>query len=126
MTYRTSSTVAYPRPHPLLQSEPQPGCRRQWPHDDIFATATIINVRDAVQDWSRTRGVSLGVPSISTFVDHGYYDQFLGGWFEYRVFAEQLNLCSAIWKRPSGGDHLNVILEACKKRLVHRCDGIGP
>jgi hypothetical protein len=95
-------------------------------NDDIFATATITNVRDAVQDWSRTRGVSLGVPFYLYLVDHGYYDQFLAAGLTGRVFAEQLNLWLSNLEATSGADNINVILEACKSGSFIDVTGLGP
>jgi hypothetical protein len=82
--------------------------------DDLAALATPTNVRQAVQDWARQRGVGLEVPFFLVLVDHGFFDQFLADGSQGRISAADLNLWLSNLEATSGADQINVILEACK------------
>jgi hypothetical protein len=127
MAYRTFLNTGVPKANiRYFSPNPNRDVDGNGLNDDIFATVTITNVRNAIQDWSRTRGVGLGVPFYLYLVDHGYYDQFLAAGSTGRVFAEQLNLWLSNLEATSGADNINVILEACKSGSFIDVTGLGP
>jgi len=95
-------------------------------HDDIYATVTITDVREAVQDWPRERGVQLGVPFYVYLVDHGHYDQFLAEGAAHKVWAADLDLWLSNLEATSGADNINVILEACHSGSFIDVTALGP
>ena len=69
------------------------------------------NVRDAIQDWARTR-VGLGVPLWLYLVDHGEVDRFHNEVGEV-VTAAELDLWLSNLEATSGVDQIDVIVDAC-------------
>lgn len=82
--------------------------------DDITATATLANVRTAVQDWAREQGVSLGVPFYLYLTGPGSEDHFLANGSDQQITADELNLWLDNLESTSGTDNINVIIEASK------------
>ena len=77
----------------------------------VDGTPTKAHLRDAVQDWARTR-VGLGAPLWLFLVDHGNVDRFHNEIAEV-VTAEELNLWLSNLEATSGVDQINVIVDAC-------------
>jgi len=84
-------------------------------HLDVDGAPTWQNVRYAVQDWPRERGVRLGVPFYLYLVDHGGTDYYCaqGCAADRRVTAADLNLWLDNLEATSGADEINVVIEAC-------------
>jgi hypothetical protein len=82
--------------------------------DDITATATLANVRTAVQDWARERGVRLGVPFYLYLTGPGSEDHFLANGSDQQIAADELNLWLDNLESTSGTDNINVIIEASR------------
>lgn len=82
-------------------------------NDDIAGLPEPLLVKNAIQDWSKTRGVSLGVPFFLYLVDHGNYDQFLANGTNGKITANDLDLWLSNLESTSGADQVNVIIEAC-------------
>jgi hypothetical protein len=95
-------------------------------NNDIYATATVTQVRDAIQNWARDQGVGLGVPFYVVLADHGHYDQFLAAGTGGRIWAADLNLWLSNLEATSGADNVNVIFEACKSGSFIDVTGVGP
>jgi len=95
---------------------------------DVDGEPTPENVRYAVQDWSRERGVSLGVPFYLYLVDHGGTDYYCaqGCAADRRVTAAGLNLWLANLEAISGADHIIVIIEACYSGSFIDVTALGP
>jgi hypothetical protein len=83
--------------------------------NDIAGPPTVVNVRAAVQDWPRERGVALGVPLYLYLVDHGLVDRFKadGDTPTSQITAADLNLWLSNLEATSGADNINVIIDAC-------------
>ncbi len=83
--------------------------------DDVAGPPTVANVRDAVQDWPRQRGVALGVPFYLYLADHGLVDRFKadGDAAASQITATDLNLWLSNLEATSGADNINVIIDAC-------------
>ena len=72
---------------------------------------TEANVRDAIQNWARTR-VGLGAPLWLYMADHGNVDRFHNEIGE-TITAAELNLWLSNLEATSGVDQINVIIDAC-------------
>jgi len=113
--YRTFRRAGVPRENIRYLSM---GFNRDVDQDgvlDVDGAPTWENVRYAVQDWPRERGVRLGVPFYLYLVDHGGTDYYCahgcaGG---KRVSANDLNLWLSNLEAMTGADEINVIIEAC-------------
>jgi hypothetical protein len=83
--------------------------------NDIAGPPTVANVRAAVQDWARERGVALGVPFYLYLVDHGLVDRFKadGDVAANQITAADLNLWLSNLEATTGTDNINVIVDAC-------------
>lgn len=83
--------------------------------NDIAGLPTVANIRDAVQNWTRERGVALGVPFYLYLVDHGLVDRFKadGDAAVNQITATDLNLWLSNLEATSGADNINVIIDAC-------------
>jgi hypothetical protein len=83
--------------------------------NDIAGLPTVANVRAAVQDWARERGVALGVPFYLYLVDHGLVDRFKadGDVAANQITAADLNLWLGNLEATTGTDNINVIVDAC-------------
>jgi len=77
----------------------------------VDAAPSWENVRDAIQDWARTR-VGLGTPLWLYLADHGQVDRFHNEVDEV-VTAGELNLWLSNLEATSGVDQINVIIDAC-------------
>lgn len=95
-------------------------------NDDIAGLPDPAGVRDAIQDWSPSRGVSLGVPFFLYLVDHGNYDQFLSNGTGGKITAGDLDLWLSNLEATSGADQINVIIEACHSGSFINQDNPGP
>jgi hypothetical protein len=95
-------------------------------HDDIVATATITNVRYAIQDWPREQGLALGVPFYVYLMDHGHYDLFLADGSAGWVTAPLLDLWLSNLEATTGADQITVIIDACKSGSFIDVTGVGP
>ena len=96
--------------------------------NDVAGLSTPANVRDAVQDWARERGVALGVPLYVYLVDHGLVDRFKtdGNALANHVTAGDLNLWLSNLEATTGADNVNVILDACYSGSFIDVTGAGP
>jgi hypothetical protein len=72
---------------------------------------SMANIRDAIQDWARTR-VGLGLPLWVYLADHGQVDRFHNDVGE-TVTAAELNLWLSNIEATSGVDQVNVVIDAC-------------
>jgi hypothetical protein len=95
-------------------------------NDDIAATATITNVRYAIQDWPREQGLALGVPFYVYLMDHGHYDQFLANGNAEKVTAPLLDLWLSNLEATTGADQITVVIDACKSGSFIDVTGAGP
>ena len=95
-------------------------------NDDIVATATITNVRYAIQDWPREQGLALGVPFYLYLIDHGHYDQFLAHGNAQKVTAALLDLWLSNLEATTGADQVTVVIDACKSGSFIDVTGAGP
>jgi hypothetical protein len=96
--------------------------------NDVAGLSTPANVRDAVQDWARERGVALGVPLYVYLVDHGLVDRFKadGDALASHVTAADLNLWLSNLEATTGADNVNVILDACYSGSFIDETALGP
>jgi hypothetical protein len=94
--------------------------------DDIAGLPTPSNVRNAIQDWSRNRGVGPGIPFYLFLVDHGGVDQFLSDGVNGKILATDLDLWLSNLEATSGADHLNIVLEACNSGSFIDANALGP
>jgi len=113
--YRTFRRLGVPRGNIRYLSV---GANRDANQDgylDVDGPPTWENVRYAVQDWPRERGVRLGVPFYLYLVDHGGPDYYCadGCAAGKRVSATDLNLWLDNLEATSGADEINVTVEAC-------------
>ena len=72
---------------------------------------TEANVRDAIQNWARTR-VGLGAPLWLYLADHGNIDRFHNEIGETLTAAE-LNLWLSNLEATSGVDQINIVIDTC-------------
>ena len=72
---------------------------------------TEANVRDAIQNWARTR-VGLGAPLWLYLADHGNIDRFHNEIGEVLTAAE-LNLWLSNLEATSGVDQINIVIDTC-------------
>jgi hypothetical protein len=113
--YRTLLNAGVPKSNiRYFSPDPDRDVDGNGSNDDIYATATVTNVRDAVQNWSRDQGVGIGVPFYLVLADHGHYDQFLAAGTGGKIWAADLDLWLSNLQDTSGADNINVIFEACK------------
>ena len=94
--------------------------------DDIIGPPDPLAVRDAIQDWARTRGVGLGVPFYVVLVGDGSTDEFLAEGASSTITAENLNLWLSNLEATSGADNINVIIEASKSGSFIDVTTAGP
>ncbi len=75
----------------------------------------MANVRYAIQDWTRERGVRSGVPLYLYLVDHGLTDRFKadGDSVAHHITAAELDLWLTTLEDATGADNINVIIDAC-------------
>ena len=72
---------------------------------------TEANIRDAIQDWARTR-VGLGAPLWLYLADHGNIDRVHNEIGE-AITAAELNLWLSNLEATSGVDQLNIVIDTC-------------
>jgi hypothetical protein len=96
--------------------------------NDVAGWSTPANVRDAIQDWARERGVALEVPLYVYLVDHGLVDRFKadGDALAGHVTAADLNLWLSNLEATTGADNVNVILDACYSGAFIDVTASGP
>ena len=96
--------------------------------NDVAGPPTVANVRDAVQDWARERGVALGMPFYLYLVDHGLVDHFKadGDAADRHVTAIDLNLWLSNLEATTGADNVNVIIDACYSGSFIDVTAAGP
>jgi hypothetical protein len=113
--YRTFRRAGVPRENIRYLSVGSNRDADQDGHLDVDGTPTWQNVRYAVQDWPRERGVRLGVPFYLYLVDHGGTDYYCahGCAAGKRVSASDLDLWLSNLEATTGADQINVIIEAC-------------
>lgn len=127
MAYRTLLNAGVPKANVRYFSpDPERDVDGNGSNDDIYATATVTNVRDAVQNWARDQGVGIGVPFYVVLADHGHYDQFLAAGRDGKIWAADLNLWLSNLEATSGADNINVIFEACKSGSFIDVTSNGP
>ncbi len=127
MAYRTLLNAGVPKANiRYFSPDPDRDVDGDGVNNDIYATATVTEVRDAIQNWARDQGVGLGVPFYVVLADHGHYDQFLAAGTTGKIWAADLNLWLSNLEATSGADNVNVIFEACKSGSFIDVTSVGP
>ena len=119
--YRTFRRLGVPRENLRYLSV---GANRDADQDgylDVDGVPSWLNMRYAIQDWPRERGLGLGVPFYLYLVDHGgtdYYcalscTDYVAETLKERVSAADLHLWLSNLEATTGADEINVIIEAC-------------